>query len=87
MKKVSYSNLRFVSRKGSHYDTVFRAVVTETVTKGFFFKKVTSRDVYIARSVAGFFCFEETGEFTCHEIDKLVRAHNLTCGKDERLEY
>ena len=87
MKKTTYSNLRFVSRKGSLYDTVFRAVVTETVTKGFFFKNVTLRDVYIAKRVAGFFCFEETGEFTCIEIDRMVRAHNLTCDKGERLEY
>ena len=86
-KKVIYSNVRFVSREGSLFDTRFKALVTKTTTNGFIFKKTVKEDVCIAKKAVGFWVFEDTGVFVCDKIEMLVRAYNLNCDEDKRLEY
>ncbi|AUR86854.1 hypothetical protein NVP1090B_19 [Vibrio phage 1.090.B._10N.286.48.F1] len=87
MTKVSYSNVRFVSREGSFYDTTFKALVTKTTTKGFIFKKTVKDEVCIVKKATGFWFLEATGDWACNDIVNLVRSYNINCDKDKRLEY
>ena len=86
---VNYSNIKFVSRTGTLFDTNFRASVDVEVTTGIlWFKKVTRKTVEIFSGYTGcFFKFLDSGEHVPMEVDRLIDVHNATCEKECRLTY
>ena len=85
---VSYSNIKFISRKGRFFDTQFRASVDVTTKSGMlWFKKESVKTVEIYSMAVANFKFLDTGEFTPIKVDRLISIHNATCDDKERLKY
>lgn len=85
---IKYSNIKFVERKGQHFDTRFTASVDETRTTGFlWWRKEVRTTRRIASKALGLFCFLDTGKMVPSEVGELIRIHNHTCKHEERLEY
>lgn len=87
--KTNYSNIKFISRKGTLYDTKFRASVdVETISGRWWFKKTTNETVEIfSNYTASFFKFLDSGEHVPIEVDRLLAVYNAKCDKEYRLSY
>lgn len=85
---IKYSNIRFIERKGQHFDTRFIASVDELKTTGFlWWRKEVKTTRKIASKALGLFRFLDTGKMVPSEVSGLIRIHNHTCKYEERLEY
>ena len=85
---VSYSNIKFISRKGDCYDTEFMGTVDITTKTGIlWFKKEVIETIKIYSGWDSNFKFLSDGKFTPIEVDRLISVYNATCNRDERLKY